>query len=511
MRISMQILADRVRQNYPDCLAGELSDEMNLKRPLFYQGGASLRKNKVYIAHESDLTEEILESHGDNLLLVVEEAGRKELEPPPGVIFFREDCDPEVLFNTVQRAFDTYDAWDERMQSMALSENTMKTLLDASYRIFHNPIMVTTKEGFVVDHSSLMDSVAELQNMLQNSRVPEEVSDGSFWPVQRCQDPESKRNSLFVEIYDKNRNAYRVILLEISRRLKTSDEYLLLHLSKYIEQMVERFTVVQPDVSYTLDRLLSNVLTDDKIEKSSLCARFQSFHWEEGHCYFCMNIHVSTIDRQNLTVIRFLCNRIEGLIKGSCAFFMDERIVVCVNLSLGGTTLDEALHAVTGFLKDSYLKAGISYAFTGLGAMKQYYLQSRIALEEGMKRYPLRWVNRFEDIALDYLMGKCTELLEPEVVCSRAVLTLREYDREHKTDYYETLRTYISCQMNAVQAAKTLFIHRSTFLYRMAHIKELIQIDLDDPNQLLYLLLTYRLLEPEEERSASSDSDSHSS
>lgn len=510
MRISMQILADRVRQNYPDCHVGELSDEMNLKRPLFYQNGASLKKNKVYIAHESDLSGEILKAHGDNLLLVVE-AGRDQMEPPPGVVAFGEGCDPEVLFNTVQRVFDTYDAWDERMQSMALSESTMKALLDASYRIFHNPMMVATKEGFVVDHSSLMDSVAELQQALQRSCIPENVVAEDSAQVQRYQDPETGRNYLFVELYDKNRNAYRLILMETSRRLKSSDGYLLLHLSKYIEQMVERFTVVQPEVSYTLDRLLSNVLTDDKIEKSSLRARFQSFHWEECHSYFCMNIHVSTVDRQNLTVIQFICNRIEGLIAGSCAFFMDERIVVCVNLSMGGTKLEDALESVSGFLKDSYLKAGISYAFTGLGAMRQYYLQSSIALEEGMKRYPLRWVNRFEDIALDYLMGKCTELLEPEVVCSRAVLTLREYDQEHKTDYYETLRTYISCQMNAVQAAKTLFIHRSTFLYRMAHIKELIQIDLDDPNQLLYLLLTYRLLESEEERSASSDSDSQSS
>jgi DNA-binding PucR family transcriptional regulator len=102
---------------------------------------------------------------------------------------------------------------------------------------------------------------------------------------------------------------------------------------------------------------------------------------------------------------------------------------------------------------------------------------------------------RFEEIGLDYLLGKCTEKLEPNVVCSRAVLTLKKYDLEHKTDYYETLRTYITCQMNAVKAAKALYIHRSTFLYRMAHIKELVNLDLEDPDQLLYLLLTYKLLE----------------
>ena len=49
MRISMQILADRLRQNYPDCQLGRMSEEMSLKRPLFYQNGTDFKKNKVYI------------------------------------------------------------------------------------------------------------------------------------------------------------------------------------------------------------------------------------------------------------------------------------------------------------------------------------------------------------------------------------------------------------------------------------------------------------------------------
>ncbi len=55
MRISMQILADRLKQNYPDCRQGEMSEEMNLKRPLFYQNGTDLKKNKVYIAKDGDI------------------------------------------------------------------------------------------------------------------------------------------------------------------------------------------------------------------------------------------------------------------------------------------------------------------------------------------------------------------------------------------------------------------------------------------------------------------------
>lgn len=502
MRISMQILADRLRQNYPDCQLGKMSEEMNLKRPLFYQNGTDFKKNKVYIARENDVTESLLSHHGDNLVLVVGTSLYSPQKSLPGISFFPDNCNPEELFNTVQRIFDTYDAWDERMQHLALSERTLKTLLDASHRIFHNPIMVSTTEGFIIDYSSLMDTMPEFQEILQHNQVTafsdEGAVPGAASNVRHYQDPVTQKNNLFVDIYDKNRNAYRVIIVEATRKLKVYDEYLLFHLAKYVQQMLEKYTVLQSDISYTLDRLLSNILTDEDIDASSLEHRFESFHWKESHTYFCMNIHVSMVDRQNLTVVRFICNRIEGLMKGSCAFLLDENIVVYVNLFYYGGTMQEAVQAVTGFLQDSYLKAGISYVFTGLQSLKQYYMQSRIALEEGLKRYPLRWVNRFEDIALEYLMGKCTDKLEPKVVCSRAVLTLRDYDSEHKTEYFHTLRTYINCQMNAVKAAKTLFIHRSTFLYRMAHIKELVNIDLEDPDQLLYLLLTYKLLERED-------------
>lgn len=345
MRISMQILADRLRQNYPDCSFGELSGEMNLKRPLFYQSGTEFRKNKVYIVHETDISETDLLEHGDNLVLVVGERFVSLSKRLFGVCFFPSENSAEMLFNIVQRVFDTYDAWDERMQRMALSERTMRTLLDSSYRIFHNPILVCTSAGFIIDYSTMMDTMPEFQDILQHNQILATVKSEISSPsgeVQKYEDPQTQKNNLFVEIYDKNHNAYRVILAESSRKFRHYDEYLLVHLSKYIQQMLEKYTVLQSDLSYTLDRLLSNILTGEIKNDNSLTPRFAKFRWEETHQYFCMNIHVSMVDRQNLTVVRFICNRLEGLMKGSCAFLLDENIVVYVNLNHYGRSMEEA-------------------------------------------------------------------------------------------------------------------------------------------------------------------------
>ena len=48
--------------------------------------------------------------------------------------------------------------------------------------------------------------------------------------------------------------------------------------------------------------------------------------------------------------------------------------------------------------------------------------------------------------------------------------------------------------------ARELFIQRSTFLYRLDRIKEILQSELDDPEEIFYLELSFRLLEQEQEK-----------
>ena len=62
----------------------------------------------------------------------------------------------------------------------------------------------------------------------------------------------------------------------------------------------------------------------------------------------------------------------------------------------------------------------------------------------------------------------------------------------------KTLRVYLEHNLNTVQSAKALFIHRSTFLYRLERIKRILETDLEDPDELFYLNLSFRLLEGED-------------
>lgn len=109
-------------------------------------------------------------------------------------------------------------------------------------------------------------------------------------------------------------------------------------------------------------------------------------------------------------------------------------------------------------------------------------------------------MERLLQVAMTYILEQATRRLPGTMICHEGLLELKKHDEENQTQYMETLRVYLEQHLSATQAARELFIHRSTFLYRLDRIREILQSDLDDPEEIFYLELSFRLLEQEEEK-----------
>ena len=59
----------------------------------------------------------------------------------------------------------------------------------------------------------------------------------------------------------------------------------------------------------------------------------------------------------------------------------------------------------------------------------------------------------------------------------------------------QTLKVYLQHNMNIAESARTLFLHRNSFLYRINRIEEILQVDLKSPDTRLLLLNALALLE----------------
>lgn len=71
---------------------------------------------------------------------------------------------------------------------------------------------------------------------------------------------------------------------------------------------------------------------------------------------------------------------------------------------------------------------------------------------------------------------------------------LLAYDLENQSELVNTLEVWINNRLNIAQAARELFIHRNTMLYRISNIEDLLQVDLEEPTELLSIQLALSLL-----------------
>lgn len=82
----------------------------------------------------------------------------------------------------------------------------------------------------------------------------------------------------------------------------------------------------------------------------------------------------------------------------------------------------------------------------------------------------------------DFYLVHRERLLLAEIPLYRPVERLWEYDRQHGSEYCNTLFQYIVQERNTVQTAKLLYLHRNTMKYRLERIEDIIQVPLDDPS-----------------------------
>ena len=517
MKLSTAILANKLKSKFALQNKKALSDKLHLDQVLFYNDGDEMQAHKIYIYTQKLMPAQELIVPEEAVLFCMGKMRTRNTGKTGQVFQLIDDTiSPFLLFNEIQRLFDYYEQWDRRLYELANQEGSIQELLDESFRIFHNPIIVNSADYFVIGYSSIIDTREELSSLVDLDSVfksSDEYQNGKRVLNQRKKKgayylPEyiTGARTLRVNIFENERYVYQVMMVEILSRFESYDGALLEHLTGYIKMALSKQMFLQVDMGYRLDRILSDILSNPGQDKKVVEEWFSEFGWLPSHRYFCMNLKMTSLDLENMTV-RFICKHMEGMLgeSSSCAFQYENNITIFVNLTLLESSVSDVMGKIVHFLRDIFLKAGVSNEFTGFEYLNFYYRQAAIALEIGIRRAPYKWIHYFQEIALQYLLEQSRGELPGELVCSREILELKRVDEEHHTDYYQTLKLYVKNHLNAVQTAKQLFIHRSTFLYRMEKIKEITNLNLDDFDTLLYVMMTFRMmelegLEPDNER-----------
>jgi sugar diacid utilization regulator len=309
---------------------------------------------------------------------------------------------------------------------------------------------------------------------------------------------------LCVNIARSGKTLYRLMISEGDVPLDDTFGFLLEYLAKIISHALATSTSAVYDATHTLQQIFLTLLTDPRADYVEISQQLTMEGWLSSHTYQCVLIKIGILDQKNRT-LRSICSYVENTIPASCAVEHQGNAVVYINLDLCSYSWDEISQKLARFIRDSLLNAGYSRKMLGHFNFHRQYVQASIALQMGKRMEPSRWIHQFNQIALPYLLEQTTRKLPAYMVCHERLLQLKYMDDDGHTQLYETTRCYLEHHQNITRTSEALFIHRSTLLYRLEKIKEILKTDFSDPDEWFYLLLSFRLMDLEDQSSKKQD------
>ena len=179
---------------------------------------------------------------------------------------------------------------------------------------------------------------------------------------------------------------------------------------------------------------------------------------------------------------------------GSYILFTGREQCLLLNLTRQPIAIPQVRHRLAPLCRDYCLYAGISSPVNDISELHIAYHQAEIALNRAFQLRSEKWIIPFQDCVLEHLASHLESPLLPAHLVSPELLQLKEYDDTNGTQFFETLKTYLLLERDIPKTAQALIVHRTTLLYRLKKIQQLVNLNLEDPDHRLYLLFSLWLL-----------------
>lgn len=485
-----------------------LSKKQPLARPFFYEADRGLQSNHIYLT-DAILDLEVFQSIPEDVVLIICQKNKTSVLPSGKFSCLLLSCDTSVIhvFNCIQSIFDYYEDWERQLISICRQDGSLTDLLDASREVFKNPLRVSGMDFSLAAQSGLSEIPEEYsiyKNPIQRIEymnafsqdpcfhIPDETTAPVMFPAYI-----TGHRSLNINLFLNEHAEYLLSVVESQSPISDADWYLITILAHHAEYIVHRMHSESSSRSTTLHSIFQSILADRTADYMNVSHLLSMVDWQPEHWYLCSVIKTAGASYSSLNP-KTICQYISDEYPASCSIIFKERIVSFYNLSLLELESDDIFQTLVYFIRDSMLTAGYSRPMSGHMNLRRQYLQALTALTLGFEIQPQRWIHHFNQIALPYILKQATKTFPGYMLCYEKLLELQKSDTVQNTEYMKTLRVYLEHNLNTVQSAKSLFIHRSTFLYRLDKIKAILETDLDDPDELFYLNLSLRLLDNDE-------------
>jgi PucR family transcriptional regulator, proline-responsive transcriptional activator len=255
---------------------------------------------------------------------------------------------------------------------------------------------------------------------------------------------------------------YRIKLLDITRDI-----------SNYLNQK-------QKKIDY-FDQFFYNLLFATELNNEEIDEYVMNFGFHHEHMGFIAVL--KSEDPSKLEPIRL---SLQLYMEDSNIIF--QTIIISNHIVILTFAVPEFIQKVKNLLKSSYHILYEKYSEVlcmGIGSTCHSLYDVRHSYYQAMKSIRLctkeEGIIDYRELGFPRIVVNITNEEDLKEYATFILGKILDHDKKNETYFLNTLEAYVLCNGNISKTAAQLYIHRNTCIYRMDKIKELFNIDYDDP------------------------------
>jgi purine catabolism regulator len=136
---------------------------------------------------------------------------------------------------------------------------------------------------------------------------------------------------------------------------------------------------------------------------------------------------------------------------------------------------------------------GTGLSCSGIAGIRKSYGEGSYALKVGERLFGDSRMYSYENLGIYRLLFETKNANNLRAFYADVLEKLELYDREHRSNYMDTLELFFRCNGSYTCMAKTQFLHYNSIVYRMERIQKILQIDLEDEEARLNVQLGLKI------------------
>ncbi|HMM05823.1 MAG TPA: helix-turn-helix domain-containing protein [Clostridiales bacterium] len=482
MKLSLWMIAEHLKQYQPRLFIKEGRATISGVR-FISEDLTELPQDFVYISYGSYAFTDL--NYADEYMLIHQND-----------FLFISGLHMETLLNKVMTAFAYYNGWESSLWQTSGAANPYQQMIDLSTEVLDNPICMGDYEGNVLALSRAFgpDDVDDRWHELYDTGIvptsytgPPILTTGGEVVPDWLEEPreyqyENGVKYICANIYADQEQIAGLYIQQHRTVFTPGHQQLAVVLCDILTKTIAARQKNAQQI-YTGAIIVRDLLEAKSVDPALVDRLSKRANWQGPWQLLVIRnypLNASKLKQRNLL------NTIRQMKIVNIALDYHDDVVVLVDAEDFDTFLEDLHRAISM----RYYSAGLSLPYQNWSALRTYYQQALFAMEQGGF---LPDLHACQDYAFEHLLTLIDAKNRELELCHPALNLLKEYDRHQHTELYETLFHYLLHERNLVKTAAALFIHRNSLIYRVKRIGELVKIDLDDPKERQFILISYWL------------------